>query len=223
MADWILGPQDEIYTVLILHPRVFELSATELLTYRANTAFRTEDPTINFSIELSEEVSGLAYIVLHETTHIVDYVERHTPFVEPSMLELFGRSDRDSAFTDEVWSSYRELAPSISFGYQEDLRFYEFGGDPAFSNHEIPRILKALADTPFGSLYGSISWAEDFAEYVSFYYLVHSLGAQYTIRVERNDHLLYEYKPMQSPGVMDRVRFIDPALLRAPESKSDRN
>lgn len=40
--------------------------------------------------------------LLHEATHIIDYVNRYTPYVEPNMLELQGRSSRETPFTNQL-------------------------------------------------------------------------------------------------------------------------
>ena len=219
MADYILGPNDDLYATLVLHPRVFTMSAAEILAFRANTAFSHDDPAVELVVDLSEEVSGLAYIVLHESTHIVDYVERHTPYVEPGMNELFGRSTRDTSFTDQLWSGYRTLGPSVDFVYQTDLRFYGLGGEPPLTNGEIAAVYEALSRTPFASLYASVSWAEDFAEYVTFHYLVHGLGARYVIRVVRDGESVFTYEPMESPAVVNRAGLIDPELLEPSENE----
>lgn len=213
MADYVVGPNDELYSVLILHPRVFSMDASELLTYRENTAFQHDDPDIEITISLSNAVSALAYIVLHESTHIVDYVERHTPYVEPGMFELFGVSSRDTSFTDEVWRGYRTVGADVEFSYQKDLRFYGLGGEPRLSNNEVDALYENLARSPFASLYGALSWAEDFAEFVTFYYLVYGLGAHYAVRIQRAGKLVFEYEPMASSTVLDREGYLDPELL----------
>ncbi|MBT3276131.1 MAG: hypothetical protein HN368_23485 [Spirochaetales bacterium] len=215
MADYVLGPDNEVYAQLVLHPRVFEMNASQILSLRANTAFRSDDEEMELVIDLSNEVSGLDYIVLHESTHIVDYVERHTPYVEPGMYELFGRSGRNTSFTDEVWSDYRTLNPTVEFEFQEDLRYYGLGGDPGLSNRDLKAVYSALAQTPFASLYASFSWAEDFAEFVTFYYLVYGFGAHYEIRVMRDGESLFTYQPMDSLIVAVRAGLIEPDLLRS--------
>ena len=213
MADWILGPDDSLYVVLILHPRVFDLSASELLTYRENTAFREEDPEIEFSIELSEEVSGLAYILLHESTHMVDYVQRHTPFVAPNMETLFGTSPADTSFTDSVWRGYRSIRRSAVLSFQQDLRFYGLGGEPGLSNRSLVSVCEEIAQSPFASLYASTSWAEDFAEFVTFYYLVNSLGVRYAMTITQDGESVFSYEPMKSQTVLVRAHLLDSRLL----------
>ena len=216
MADWILGPGDEIYSVLVLHPRVFDMSAEELLTYRENTAFALSDSDLTVTVRLSPEVSALAYIVLHEATHIVDYAERHTPFVEHAMLELLGPTARDTPFTDEAWEDYSTASESADFSHRDDLRFYGLGGDPTLGPTGVLELYRELAERPFASLYASLSWAEDFAEFVTFHYLVHGLGAEYVIEVEDAGTTVFAYEPMSSPQVLRRRALIEPALLEAP-------
>ena len=217
MADWILGPDDDVYAVLILHPRVFSMSASELITLRASSAFRADDPESVLEVELDEEVSALDYIVLHESTHIVDYAERHTPCVEPSMIELVGPSERETAFTDAAWTGYDETARRFDFPHRSRLRYYGLAGDPLVSNRELGAAYAHLARTPFVSLYASANWAEDFAEYVTFFYLTQARGYSYALRVRRAGEIVVELEPMRSPEVLDRARHLEPDLLAPAE------
>ena len=78
-------------------------------------------------------------------------------------------------------------------------------------------VLSAFARTPFASLYGALSWAEDFAEFVTFYYLSHRLGVDYSVRIIRDGQTILEYEPMSSSEVSHRSSLIDPDLLRPVE------
>jgi len=213
IADYILGPGDDIFAVLILNPRVFSMTAGELITYRDSTVFRKDDPDIELFVDISPEISALQYIILHESTHIVDYAEDHTPFVEYAMLELKGKSTRNTSFTDEYWKGYREPVQSAEFDYRKEMRFYGLGGEASVSNRDMKEICEALAATPFASLYGSFSWAEDFSEFVTFYYLVFSLGATYEIEIKQKNDLIFSYRPMESSLVTVRVAHLDPELF----------
>jgi hypothetical protein len=213
MADWILGPNDEIYTVLVLHPRVFRMTASELLTLRINSAFEADDSGTELLFHLSDDISALTYIMLHESTHIVDYVERLTPYVEPAMLRLLGESPNDASFTDMAWTAYREVSPSIDFPYQKELRFYSLGGQPCLEYRDAIGALKALRGTPFASLYASVNWAEDLAEFVTFYYLSTIYKVEGHIQVYQDGQLVYDYRPMSSAIVTNRNRLLDPLLL----------
>ena len=215
MADWVLGPDDEIYANLVLHRRVFDTTAADLIDYRASSAFTDTSSSIDLVVELSDWVSLLQYITLHETTHIVDYVDRYTPFVEPSTYALQGVSRRDTTFTDQVWRGYSELRRRYAFEYQPKLRFYGLGA-PEISDTLMDDVYTELAAVPVASLYGAMNWAEDFAEFVTFYYLVHTLGADYSISVVRNGEALAEFRSMERDEVIRRAELIDPALVTAP-------
>ena len=217
MADIVLGPDDEFYALLILHKRVFTDSATDLLEYRESSAFSDTSDEICLEIDLPEWVSLLRYITLHEVSHIVDYVDQYTPYVEPASLALAGRSERDTTFTDEVWSDYRTLRPEIGLEVQPQLSYYGLGGEPDIPDTEMASVFTRLADTPLASLYASFSWAEDFAEYVTFSYLVRTLGADYSIRVVDHGETVAELHPMDSPLVAERVRFLDERLFARPD------
>lgn len=218
MADWVLGPGDEVYAVLILHPRVFRMSASGLIGLRASSAFADDDPESVLEVDLDTAVSALEYIVLHESTHIVDYAERHTPCVEPSMLELLGPSENETPFTDAVWTAYDETAQDFDFPHRGKLRYYGLGGQPLVSNRELASAYAHLARTPFVSLYASSNWAEDFAEYVTFFYLTQVRGYSYALRVRQAGEVVVELEPMRSPAVLDRARHLDRDLLAAPEN-----
>ena len=214
MADWVLGPDDEIYAILLLHRRVFDTTAADLIDYRASSAFADTSSSIDLVVELSDWVSLLQYITLHETTHIVDYVDRYTPYVEPTTYALQGFSSRNTSFTDEVWRGYSELRRRYAFEYQPMLRFYGLGA-PEISDVLMDDVYIELATVPVVSLYASLSWAEDFAEFVTFYYLVHTLGADYSIRVVRDGETLAQLRPMERDDVIRRAQLIDPMLVTA--------
>jgi hypothetical protein len=58
--------------------------------------------------------AGLIYILLHETTHIVDYVEHYTPYGEDNIREL-GLSLPETIFSKAVWKHYSE--PALAFDF----------------------------------------------------------------------------------------------------------
>ena len=111
MADYVLSKTDEVYVILVLNPVVFEKDLSELLTYKENTVYRAAGTGPAVSIEVTGDYSGLLYILTHECTHIVDYVDRITPYIEPGINTLFGETENPTPFTDPHWSSYHEPNP----------------------------------------------------------------------------------------------------------------
>ena len=213
MADYILGSEDSIYAYILINAEAFGLSASELVTTRALSAFRDDHDDIDLEISVldndSNDVSGIFYILLHETSHVVDYVERHTPYVENSIRELFGRSEGNTRFTDELWTDYGNTVPAASFSHRDALSFYGLGDNPLTPRSRLVEVYEGLSETGFASLYGASVWAEDFAEFVTFYYLIHELGATYRIAVSESGANVFVYEPMNNPKVTDRLAHLD--------------
>ncbi len=84
---------------------------------------------VEVKITSAENLSGFFYILLHEATHIIDYVNRYTPYVGPNMLELQGRSSRETPFTDQLATVSSKTAiimifPDISLISQYFINVY---------------------------------------------------------------------------------------------------
>jgi hypothetical protein len=213
LTDIVLGENDELYTFLVFNSYVLKTSLTELISYKENTCFIQNEPAIQVEIKLSEELPGLFYIMLHESTHVVDYIEQFTPYVEPFILELQGPSQRDTLFTNQIWKDYSTLDESVLFPYKDDISFYGFGNGPKINVTDAVDVYQALEVSPFVSLFSSYNWAEDFAEYITFYYLTQNLNVDYTILVKENGEIIYSYRPMESRHIIARSTLLDHTLL----------
>jgi hypothetical protein len=209
MTDFVLDPAgDDIYCIMFLNPETMEHNMQEWVTHKENTCFIDDDPATEIRIRLSDEYTGLLYILAHECTHVVDYSTHVTPYTEPAIGKLLGRMDAASAFTDDVWTDYRTPAADCDYQMREDISFYGFGGGPLLSDTAAVGIYSGLAGSPFVSLYGSLSWAEDLAEYMCFNHLVNHLGIEYKIEVIRNDSLIFEYEPFSRQQVAGRIDHV---------------
>ncbi|UCB46061.1 MAG: hypothetical protein JSV25_01165 [Spirochaetota bacterium] len=213
LADIVLSENDEMYTFLVFNSSVLKTSLTELISYKENTCFIQNEPSIQLEIELSEEMPGLLYIMLHESTHIVDFIERFTPYVEPFILELQGPSQRDTLFTQQIWNDYSTLNESVIFPYKDEISFYCLGDGPELNLTDAVDVYQALESSPFVSLYSSFNWAEDFVEYITFYHLTQNLNVKYTILVKENGEVIYSYEPMKSKHILVRSKLLDYTLL----------
>lgn len=70
-------------------------------------------------------------------------------------------------------------------------------------------ILFILSQTPFASLYSSKLWADDFAEYVTFYHLTQKMGLPFKINIYNKGELIYSYEPMKSALVKTRFPLME--------------
>ncbi|UCB46495.1 MAG: ATP-dependent helicase, partial [Spirochaetota bacterium] len=59
----------------------------------------------------------------------------------------------------------------------------------------------------------SFNWAEDFVEYITFYYLTQYLNVNYIILVKENGEIIYSYEPMKANHIIARSKMLDTILL----------
>ncbi|MFH0975350.1 MAG: hypothetical protein V1874_06170 [Spirochaetota bacterium] len=209
MVEYVLEGQDRIFGVLIINPETLRNNISDWMTYRENTCFTadTQANDIKITIDCGKNYSGLIYILLHETTHLVDYVEHYTPYVEEDMREL-GFSLPETDFTKEVWINYDEPAKDFDFSLRRDISFYGLGHGPSIPAQKAAGVYNAFSRTPFVSLYGAQNWAEDFVEYFTWYYFTVKLKQPYKSRVAAAGKILLEYEPMKSEKVLKRAGSI---------------
>lgn len=205
VADYVVAENGDIYATLIVNPQTLKSSFSEFFTNKERTCFIQDNRSVRVEITSAEDLFGFFYILLHEATHIIDYVNRYTPYVEPNMLELQGRSPRETSFTDRVWEDYSRLAPDFRYGYKDKITFYGMGGGPKIPVSESAAVYKEFTKVPLASLYSTYCWAEDFAEYITLYYVAEVLGEGYMINIYENDVLVYRYEPFANPLVADRI------------------
>ncbi len=213
LADYVVDENDRIYTILMFNPAVLKKDLSELVTEKERTCFIPDRPGTSISITLDDTLPGLIYILLHEATHIVDYINRYTPYVEPDMIKIQGKNVNQTAFTDGVWSDYNRFKDTMDFKYKDRVTFYGMNQGPKINISNADDVYRALEAVPVASIYSTFNWAEDFAEYMTFYYLTRRLKTDYTITVSANDKVLYQYQPFAKKQVVDRAGQL-PSLLR---------
>lgn len=212
LADYVLDSSDRIYATLVLNPEVLKHNLSDWLSYRESTCYeggRAGDERIEVRVDCGTRYSGLLYILLHESSHIVDYVRHFTPYTEPSLAILGLRVSRTS-FTMPVWESYATPQSTYDFPLRKQIHFYGLG--TRVHRSEALELYRNLGASPFVSLYGSMTWAEDFAEYMTMYYLTQVLHQPYVIQVFQDGVLRYSLEPMKSQKVLARAAAVSSLL-----------
>jgi hypothetical protein len=102
----------------------------------------------------------------------------------------------------------------MQFPYKDEITFYGFNGGPKIKISDAVDVYQTLETSPLFSLYSSLNWADDFAEYVTFYYMTRHLNLTYRIVVRRNDETIYMYEPMRSERIIARSRLLDKELVK---------
>ena len=55
------------------------------------------------------------------------------------------------------------------------------------------------------SLYSTLNWAEDIAEYLTFYHLSEKMKTRVEIRVSKDGCEIYRLEPMKKPAIRARI------------------
>jgi hypothetical protein len=206
--DYVLSDNNDLYAIIIINPLTIGKSLSTWLTYRENTCFSNRSSQIRVEVDCGKEFSGLMYVLLHETTHIVDFILQYTPYVSPEMPKLNGFKVKYSGFVEGIWEGYRKPLKKYDFANRENLTFYGVNNGPKIDVTDAVMLYRQFANTPFVSLYGSQSWAEDFAELITFYHLTERLHQPFTINYYENEEKTFNYSPMKSAKIQNRINKI---------------
>jgi hypothetical protein len=208
VTDYVLNNRRDIYTVMLFNPATLKTDLSALLTFRANSCFIGNASGVKLEINSGTRYTGFMYALVHESAHAVDYVESYTPYLEKQIQLIKHVQITQTPFTKDVWLDPDMPRPPYDFPDRRSLLFYGTGGGPKISISESPRIYRQLAATPFASLYGSVNWADDFADTVMFYHLTQVLGQPYEIRLLQKSGPAWVYRPMDSFRVRERFSVI---------------
>lgn len=180
-TSWVLDRDGRVYFNIVLNPAVLKDDLSKTLTQRERSCFRP-GPGPAVEVDAGEKYKGLAYALFHEGTHAVDYVKGVTPWADADMPVKYRPSaPLAGRFFYRVWSDYSTPKPYADIKGRKDITFYGLGGGPRLRPADSPALYAGLAESPYISLYGTKSWAEDLAELVSFYMITRELNQPYII------------------------------------------
>lgn len=189
-TDYVLARDGTMYTYIVINPATMHQTMSKWLTQKESTAFISGDTSPPVRLECGDLPASL-YVLLHEGAHCVDYVRPVTPYVEPEVRGLSGPDTEVTPFTEGTWASYTQPDTQVAWPYAGKVHFYGFR-EPELRPQAASRIYGALdRQTPFMSLYSTMNWADDFADYLTFYHLTQKLKQPYRI------HLLPVTFPVQ--------------------------
>lgn len=207
MADYIFDEEGNLYNIFIINPDCMNYSISDWLTYRENSCFSGNDVELN--IYCGDEYTGLLYAMLHESAHFVDYTEYFSPYAEYTSFVLEDREvDTENPFF-QLWENYNDPREQYFGDYINKITYYGLGGGPQIESLKIPTLLEYLDESPFISLYSSMSWAEDFAELFSWLYYTEYLKQPYEIEVIEQGLPARYYRPAENPRVQERFAIVE--------------
>lgn len=186
---------------LTVRAGVLHESVSEFLTKKERSCFDSSGSTRTVAIEAGP-LEAIAYVLLHEATHMVDGalgltpVEGRTPAADADLL------------TTGVWTDRLTVAGGYADPLLDGL-VYRPGGRP-IAVSDAHKVYGALQRTPFVSLYATSNWHDDVAELVAWHHLTSRMGQPYRIVVRERDREVLVYEPMASPVVQVRLRLLTP-------------
>ena len=211
MSDYVFSSDGSMKLILVLNPRTLSMGLADWIDYRDRSAYADDGKSVELvsSCPGGEKYRGLIHTLCHEGAHIYDYGKGITPYVEPH-LERGMETAADKDFTAAVWKSYAKPLPAYSIPEREKLSPYGLGAALPLSTALAQ--YAALAKTPFYSLYGSASWAEDFAEAAAWTHLREKLGIRYEVALRKSGREEARFVPGMIPGTVARMAALRGAL-----------
>jgi hypothetical protein len=200
VTNWVVDDKSGIYFFLILNPASLKDSLSKTLTIRERSCFVPRSG-LDMKVDAGQKYKGLLYALFHEGTHAVDYVKGVTPFTDDSMpSKYFPASPLAGDFFREAWTDYRAPKNFALIKGRENITFYGLDGGPKLEMSVVPAMYRELTLSPFISLYGSKSWAEDLAELASFAFITQKLGQPYSIELTGFGPKPEVFSPMKGPA-----------------------
>lgn len=203
LTHFVVDDYNNLYTIIFLNPKLLQLSLSEAYTMKENTCFK-KDKNIRLEVELSETLNGILYVLLHETTHSIDFTKRITPFTHGEMLKYVSPF-HESEITKQIWDNYYQLKAKYKSEIFSKISFYGFNNGPILKLSEAKHLYKKLEKTPFVSLYSTFSWAEDIADLYTIQYLVTNLGCDFNIKLYENNKLIYKKNLFDREVIKKRI------------------
>lgn len=172
-------------------------SISEWATRKERTVFDTSaNPALSVAIDAGN-LDAIVYVLLHEATHVVDAVLNLSPHAAADSLQA------PTAFTKNIWRLFNTPVAKYSDSLLEKSRFRSGKVQPISAAIDMYR---ALAKTPFVSLYATASCYEDMAELLTIYHLSSKLQQPFVVYVKEHGKIIWAFEPMKNKLVKKRVK-----------------
>ena len=192
MSDFVFQADGTMFLILTLNPKILKLSLADWIAYRDSSPYEGDGKGVELRSICTGNYMGLIHTLTHEAAHLYDYAEHATPFAETDLASAAATAATKD-FTCGTWTDYSTPVPSYAIPRRSEIASYGLGKRLPISLALVQ--YAALAKTPFASLYGSGSWAEDFAEAATWKHLENKLGIKYSVVVLRGGHEELRFLP----------------------------
>lgn len=200
MSDVVFDDKKEMYIVLYINRKLLNTSLSDWISFRDTSSFYPKKGISILSVS-SEEYYGLIHALIHEACHIYDYYHHVTPYVEE--FQKASVTERTTAFVKSVWTDLHVPTSENNVLGGSNYSGYGLRGRIDISNAQ--SLYKKLSGSPFASLYGATSWAEDFAESFSWWFMKWRLGINYSVSVQVDGNDVVRFTPFETPYSVART------------------
>lgn len=207
VTTWADDGSGKVYFHIALNPAALTADLSATLTGRESSCF-IPDGKSAVTVDAGKKYKGLLYALFHEATHALDYVKGVTPWADNDMpYSLRPQKDPAGNFFTLYWKDFFQPVEGADFRLRDKITFYGLGGGPKISFAEAPLLYAGFKAGFFASLYGSRSWAEDFAELVTMHSITRRLGQPYIITLDGPGGRTV-IEPMKSKKVFERAAMV---------------
>jgi hypothetical protein len=195
-TELVFDQADKPYAFIAVNSATLSTPISDWVTRRDLSCFKMDSSGTIASTDCGTGYTGFMYAMLHETSHVVDFVLHYHSKAKAG-------DEKDFPFIGEYWKGFNQPLAQFDFLHRKDLSFYGLNGGPRLSITDAPRVYSELAKTPFASLYGSQTILEDFAELFAWTYYTQALHQRYAITVTQAGNT-FTYAPMDNPLLRKR-------------------
>jgi hypothetical protein len=195
---------------IIFNAAILKETASEFLTRKERQLFDVTGSTLTVSIDAGS-MDAVAFVLLHEATHLVDMTLKITP---QNVFRALS-DEAQTSFTRGVWEERSRLAPPYHDPIFDRVAFAPDARTIPVA--EAKSLYEALGRTPAVSIYATRTFAEDLAETVAWRQM-ERLGQPYRIelrdKAKDGGKVIYAYEPLKNPLL--RGRFAQLSIFDSP-------
>ena len=200
----VFNNKGNMYIVLFFNPEILHQNITNWINYRDNSAF-LNNRRVNIVVDCNSKYNALIHTLLHEASHVYDFYNFVTPYTEKFLENK--KTIFPTEFVKGIWNDFDEPNKDFNFRNREKISFY--GQGEKIDKMYAIELYDSLNNTPFSSLYASKTWAEDFAENFTWYYLKNYCETDYNVEIIERGKLIISYNPNDNDLVKKRYKIFE--------------
>lgn len=211
-ADICYDDDYRLKTFLLINKNTLDLTLEEWVNKKESSCFTPgRESPYKVHVETTEDHLGVLAILLHETSHCVDYIKRFTPDVysKSKMYNVINNNPVLAEGFSSTWKSDLEFSKDApEFPLRSKITFYSMNDGPKLELSQAQEVYRQLSKSPFVSLYSTLRRCEDFAEAAMYYHMTQYLKFPYELQVYKQDKVIFSYEPMKNPKILKRLEFL---------------